>query len=65
MEIDGVQKLYFVVETKGTNRMSELPKNQADKIRCGKKHFEALKTGITLELANTMEDLEDNQKILF
>lgn len=36
------QKLYFVLETKGNIQYESLRQTEADKIKCGKKHFEAL-----------------------
>ena len=42
VEKDGQNKLYFVVETKGTDLFGELPPPQQAKIKCGKAHFEAL-----------------------
>lgn len=39
-EEDGVEQLYFVVETKGVNLLNELDDHkQADKILCGRQHF--------------------------
>lgn len=40
------EKLYFVIETKGTNYMSELRLDEQNKIKCARRHFEALETGI-------------------
>ena len=43
---DGNQeRLYFVVETKGTLFADALRSNEAAKIRCGEAHFSALKVG--------------------
>ena len=42
VEKDGQNKLYFVVETKGTDLFGELPPPQQAKIKCGKAHFAAL-----------------------
>lgn len=42
VEKDGQNKLYFVVETKGTDLFDELPPPQQAKIKCGKAHFAAL-----------------------
>ena len=42
VEKDGQDKLYFVVETKGTNLFDELPPPQQAKIKCGEAHFKAL-----------------------
>jgi len=36
------QTLYLVRETKGTRNLMQLRNSESDKIRCGKKHFEAL-----------------------
>ncbi|MBQ9776228.1 MAG: DEAD/DEAH box helicase family protein [Lentisphaeria bacterium] len=42
VEKDGQDRLYFVVETKGTDLFGELPPPQQAKIKCGKAHFAAL-----------------------
>ena len=46
MEIDGEERLYFVVETKNTNTgavVEDLLKGtEQDKIKCGREHFKAL-----------------------
>ena len=39
---EGDQTLYLVRETKGTHNFLQLRTSEADKIRCGQKHFEAL-----------------------
>ncbi len=39
---EGDQTLYLVRETKGTRDFLQLRNSEVDKIRCGKKHFEAL-----------------------
>lgn len=59
VERDDQQKLYFVVETKGSAVASELRPREAAKIRCGQKHFEALETGVRYELADTYEYFMD------
>ncbi|MDH6312659.1 type III restriction enzyme [Parabacteroides sp. PFB2-10] len=39
--VKGIEnKVYFIVETKGTNIFSELKPSEQDKINCAKKHFE-------------------------
>ncbi len=41
--VKGVEnKIYFIVETKGTDIFSELRPAEQDKIRCARKHFEAI-----------------------
>jgi len=42
VEIDGQEKLYFVVETKGSNWWDDLRHIEAAKIKCGEKHFAEL-----------------------
>lgn len=37
---EGDKKVYFVAETKGTNRLDDLTPNEQYKIKCGRKHFE-------------------------
>ena len=41
-EVDGQEKLYFVVETKGSNQPHDLRSKEKAKIRCGLEHFKAL-----------------------
>jgi len=45
VEIDGQEKLYFVVETKGSNWWDDLRHIEGAKIKCGKKHFAELAVG--------------------
>lgn len=44
LEKDGEEKLYFVVETKGTNVLELLKPEEQAKIKCAKEHFKALGT---------------------
>lgn len=46
LEKDGEQKLYFVLETKGTTSLFDLRSPERLKIHCGKKHFNALEDDI-------------------
>ena len=39
------EAIYLVRETKGTKDFEKLRNSEADRIRCGRKHFEALKVG--------------------
>ncbi len=43
IEHDGGERLYFVVETKGSQFASDLRDPERAKIECGKRHFDALK----------------------
>jgi len=45
VEIDGQEKLYFVIETKGSNWWDDLRQIEGAKIKCGEKHFEELAVG--------------------
>ena len=45
VEVDGMEKLYFVVETKGSLFDEDLRGKERAKIKCGKAHFEALAIG--------------------
>ena len=45
VENDGTEKLYFVVETKGSNWWDDLRHKEGAKIKCGEKHFAVLATG--------------------
>ena len=42
VEIDGQEKLYFVVETKGSNWWDDLRHKEGAKIKCAERHFEEL-----------------------
>ena len=46
LENNGEQKLYFVLETKGTTSLFDLRNTEKLKIHCGKQHFTALEDGI-------------------
>ena len=41
---NGEEKLYFILETKGTTNMFDLRKPEQHKIHCGTEHFKALDT---------------------
>ena len=45
VEKDGIERLYFVVETKGSLFTDDLRDREGAKIKCGKKHFTALAVG--------------------
>ena len=45
VENDGQEKLYFVVETKGSNWWDDLRHKEGAKIKCGEKHFKVLAVG--------------------
>lgn len=43
---DGIEKLYFVIETKGTTYLDELHGSERGKIKCGAAHFAAIGGGV-------------------
>ena len=45
VEIDGQEKIYFVVETKSSICWDDLRHKEGARIKCGNKHFDALKVG--------------------
>ena len=45
VEVSGEERLYFVVETKGSLFTDDLRDNEAAKVACGEAHFKALATG--------------------
>jgi type III restriction enzyme len=49
------EALYLVRETKGTRDFLQLRTREADKVRCGQKHFEAL--GVPFDVAVTAEEV--------
>ncbi|MDO5970171.1 DEAD/DEAH box helicase family protein [Flavivirga aquimarina] len=55
------EKLYFVVESKGTTLLGDLRPKEQGKIDCGKKHFKALDTEMIV--AANMEDVT-NQALM-
>ncbi len=52
VEVDGQEKLYFVVETKATLFPEDLRPPEQAKIDCGNKHFKALDTEVDFTTAN-------------
>ncbi len=56
VEVDGKEKLYFVVETKSTLFTDALRPTEKAKITCGKKHFKALDQEVKFTVTNTFED---------
>ncbi len=60
VEKDGVERLYFVVETKSSLFTDDLRDKESAKIECGKAHFKALAVGenpARYAVARTVEDL--------
>ena len=55
---NGEEKLYFVLETKGSTSFMDLRTREQLKIHCGKKHFETLDNGIELQVATDWNELK-------
>lgn len=55
LQQDGKEKLYFIVETKGSTASEDLRPTELAKIRCGEKHFEAIDTGIVFKRATEQQ----------
>ncbi len=49
VEEEGKEKLYFVVETKGSIKSEDLRDVEQKKIHCGREHFKALNTDVEFE----------------
>ena len=56
IEVDGKEKLYFVVETKSTLYTDKLRPAEKAKIACGKEHFKALGNDVEFAVTNAFED---------
>lgn len=56
-DTSSAEKLYFVVESKGTLDLLGLRGNEGAKIKCGKAHFAAI--GSEMIVAKDMQDVED------
>jgi len=59
VEKDNQQKLYFIVESKGTMSFDMLRDTEKAKIECGVRHFEALGTSVSLRKIKDINDVKD------
>ena len=57
---NGVEKLYFVLETKGSTSFFDLRTREQLKIHCGKKHFEALGDDIEMQVAAKWDNFKSS-----
>lgn len=55
---NGEEKLYFILETKGTTNLFDLRTPEQLKIRCGKKHFEALENGVEMQTVKNWSEFK-------
>lgn len=58
VEHDGIERLFFVVETKGSLFTDALRPTEQGKIDCGKAHFKALGTSVDFTVANSYDSFE-------
>lgn len=61
IEKNGEEKLYFVVETKGTNQIALLKDSEKGKIRCAKKHFKVLNTEVEAVQASSYDEFIEDE----
>ena len=59
VEMDGQEKLYFVVESKGSIFTDALRPTENAKIKCGEEHFKALNTGVEFKVTDNFETFID------
>jgi len=63
IEQEGLEKLYFIVETKSSNWWDDLRHKEGAKIKCGEKHFSVLHVGenpATYLRATSVQDVLKN-----
>ncbi|BDR64071.1 hypothetical protein K134307016_10050 [Clostridium tetani] len=60
IEKDNTEKLYFVVETKGSILSEDLREKEIKKIECGEKHFAALGNNIRFEKKDDFNNFIEN-----
>lgn len=57
LEKFGQERLYFIVETKGSTASEDLRPTELAKIKCGKKHFAALDSGVVFKKTTNEKSL--------
>jgi len=58
LDKDGEQKLYFVLETKGSMNKLDLRHREDMKIHCGLQHFKALENGVEMHKAKNWKEFK-------
>jgi type III restriction enzyme len=61
IEENGEEKVYFIVETKGSSSPEDLRFRENAKIKCGKKHFTALGTDVDYSVASSYDNWRQGQ----
>jgi type III restriction enzyme len=64
IEVDGKDKLYFVLESKGDTMFDTLRPTEDAKIKCGRKHFEALGNDVVFEDIDNFNDFIKEQVVV-
>ena len=59
VETEDEKKLYFVIETKGSTNYLDLRDRESIKIKCGKKHFEALGQDIKFDVTKDFRNFKE------
>lgn len=57
LDRDGEQKLYFILETKGTTDLFDLRNPERLKIHCGMEHFKALQNDVEMKVATKWKEV--------
>ena len=57
-EKNWVEKLYFVIETKGSSKENQLRLTEKEKITCARKHFECIWNEVRYEVVEDFEEFE-------
>ena len=57
LDRDGEQKLYFILETKGTDNLFDLRTPERLKIHCGMEHFKALQNDVEMKVATKWKEV--------
>ena len=58
LDRDGEQKLYFILETKGTDNLFDLRNPERLKIHCGMEHFKALQNDVEMKVATKWKEVK-------
>ncbi|HZK26911.1 MAG TPA: type III restriction endonuclease subunit R, partial [Thermoclostridium sp.] len=64
IEVDGKDKLYFVLETKADTMFDALRPTESSKIKCGRKHFEALGNDVAFDDIDSFEEFIEEQVVV-
>ncbi len=64
IEVDGKDKLYFVLETKADTMFDILRPSESAKIKCGKKHFEALGNAVVFKDIDSFNEFIEEEIVV-